>query len=194
MTFDALELPPSGLERDHVHLRKFADSDLPALNKAIHDPSIKRYMLAQPTPTDADCQAWADSLIGPWPRSTARLAIVEADRSELSGGISVHLVRARNSAECGYWIAPDRRGRRLAATALSIVADWVFDVLRAGRLSMLIDLDNCASAAVAARCGFTREGVLRSYQPIRGGRPDLESWSLIPTDPRPWTPSNRSVD
>jgi RimJ/RimL family protein N-acetyltransferase len=194
MASDDLDVPPSGLARGPVLLRRFMDSDRPALTKAIHDPLIARYMLIHALPTEADRLAWVDRLVGPWPPSTAQLAITETGRSELDGGISLHLVRARNSAESGYWISPDRRGHRLASTALSIVADWVFDVLGVGRLSLLIDLDNPASSAVAARCGFTREGVLRSYQPIRDHRPDLESWSLIPTDRRPWASSNARAD
>ena len=47
-------------------------------------------------------------------------------------------------------------------------------------------LDNDASQRVAARCGFTREGILRGYERFKGARPDVMSWSLLATDPRPW--------
>ncbi len=52
------------------------------------------------------------------------------------------------------------------------MADWTFDEVGVGRLSLLINLDNEASSAVTGRCGFTREGVLRACQPIKGARPD----------------------
>jgi len=35
--------------------------------------------------------------------------------------------------------------------------------------------------------GFSREGVLRSHEPVKGQRPDLVSWSLLPGEPRPGT-------
>lgn len=32
---------------------------------------------------------------------------------------------------------------------------------------------------------FTREGVLRAYEPFKGQRPDVVWWSLLPADDRP---------
>ena len=46
--------------------------------------------------------------------------------------------------------------------------------------------ENTPSNRLAERLGFSREGVLRSYEPFKGHRPDLASWSLLPHDPRPW--------
>jgi RimJ/RimL family protein N-acetyltransferase len=65
------------------------------------------------------------------------------------------------------------------------VADWVFSK-GVERLFLLVHPENGPSNRVAERCGFIREGVLRAYEPIKGRRPDLVSWSLLPQDPRPW--------
>lgn len=67
-------------------------------------------LLTQATPTEADRRTWAESLLGPWPPSTARLAITGATVPDISGEISVHFVRHHNSAEYGYWVAPGRTG------------------------------------------------------------------------------------
>ncbi|WP_458691147.1 GNAT family N-acetyltransferase [Nocardia tengchongensis] len=40
-----------------------------------------------------------------------------------------------------------------------------------------------ASQRVAERCGFTREGVLRSHMQFKGERRDTVLFSLRPTDP-----------
>jgi RimJ/RimL family protein N-acetyltransferase len=44
---------------------------------------------------------------------------------------------------------------------------------------------NAASAAVLERCGFTREGVLRSFREEPSGREDRVMWSLLPIDSAP---------
>jgi RimJ/RimL family protein N-acetyltransferase len=174
------------LKRGDVCLRPFREDDRAALDLASRDPRLQRYSFAETSPTDADRQAWLQRLLGPWTRHTAHLAISGRTHGEIAGGISVHLNRSYNSAEAGYWVSPDRRGHHLAATALAMVADWLFDVVHLGRLAVLINLDNTNSIAVARRCGFTLEGTPRGYMPIRGERPDLLSWSLLPGDPRPW--------
>jgi RimJ/RimL family protein N-acetyltransferase len=69
---------------------------------------------------------------------------------------------------------------------LNVVADWAFDVLAIERLTLLTDPSNQPCRRVAMRCGFTREGVMRAYQPFKNARPDMEAWSPLPTDRRPW--------
>ena len=44
--------------------------------------------------------------------------------------------------------------------------------------------ENLASQRVAERCGFTREGVLRSHVPFKGGRRDSVVFSLLPGELR----------
>jgi hypothetical protein len=43
-------------------------------------------------------------------------------------------------------------------------------------ISLLIHPDNTPSQQVANRCAFTRQGVLRAYEPFKGTRPDLISY------------------
>ncbi len=91
------------------------------------------------------------------------------------------------SAEAYYWVSPTARRRRIASRALGLIADWAFDE-GVERLFLLIRPENEPSHRLAERLGFSREGVLRSYEPFKGHRPDLVSWSLLPHDPRPWHP------
>ena len=50
------------------------------------------------------------------------------------------------------------------------------------RLELLISVGNDASKRVAARCGYVREGVLRSHHFKGGVREDTEIWSRLPSD------------
>jgi RimJ/RimL family protein N-acetyltransferase len=72
--------------------------------------------------------------------------------------------------------------RPLAAHALVLVARWGFDELDVQRITLLADPRNVASARVAERAGFQREGVLRSWTEVNGERVDHVAFSLLPTD------------
>ena len=50
------------------------------------------------------------------------------------------------------------------------------------RLELLIAIENEGSKRVAARCGYVREGVLRSLHVKNGLREDTEIWSRLAGD------------
>jgi RimJ/RimL family protein N-acetyltransferase len=49
------------------------------------------------------------------------------------------------------------------------------------RLELMIGVDNPGSKRVAVRCGYVREGVLRSLHFKQGLREDTEIWSRLAT-------------
>jgi RimJ/RimL family protein N-acetyltransferase len=59
------------------------------------------------------------------------------------------------------------------------MARWAFSTLSIARLELTCGPDNGPSQRVAERCGFTREGVLRSHIPFKGGRRDTVIFSLL---------------
>jgi RimJ/RimL family protein N-acetyltransferase len=83
------------------------------------------------------------------------------------------------TAELGYVVAPGARGRGVATAALSQLTDWAVSELGALRLELVIDVANAASKRVAARCGYEREGVLRSVHVKQELRADVEMWSVL---------------
>jgi len=50
------------------------------------------------------------------------------------------------------------------------------------RVQLSTHVDNPASQRVAERAGFRREGVLRSWEELRGSRVDLVMFSLVAAD------------
>jgi RimJ/RimL family protein N-acetyltransferase len=63
------------------------------------------------------------------------------------------------------------------------MTSWAFDSARALRIVLIIDVANASSEPVAARCGYTREGVLRSLRLKQDKRIDAAIWSRLPSDP-----------
>jgi len=177
--------PEPALGAEGVVLRPFRRDDRLALSDASRDPLIQQYTFLQPVPTESDMQAWVDNKLAPWREDTAMFAIADSESNHLLGGITLHVERDAR-ADAGFWVVPSERRRGVASRALGTVADWAFDHQGIDRLALLTNVDNEAAQAVATRCGFMREGVLRAYQQIRDERPDLVSWSLLPDDPRPW--------
>jgi RimJ/RimL family protein N-acetyltransferase len=174
------------LADDVVVLRPWRDTDVPAQLEAFSDPVFQRYSDWAPR-TEAQAHAYLAAL------EQARLrgrqiefALVEPhdERDVLGGGSLNNVELGLGRAAIGYWLAPRARGRGVATHAVRLIARWALEDLRLSRLELTCGLDNHASQRVAERCGFTREGVLRSHIPFKGGRRDSLVFSLLPGELR----------
>jgi RimJ/RimL family protein N-acetyltransferase len=110
-------------------------------------------------------------------------AIVGDDGDFLGLALAPSIDRETLTAELGYAVAPAARGRGVAVEALRQLTEWAFGELGMRRLELLISVDNAASKKVAERCGYVREGVLRSAYFKQGRRENTEIWSRLPSDP-----------
>lgn len=110
------------------------------------------------------------------------LAIADAnDPRKILGEVSLHSIEsAHQRAGMGYWLAPSARGRGAATRAVKLLADWAFADLGLARLEITCGPDNVGSQRVALRCGFRREGLLRSHMSFKGGRRDTVVFGLVP--------------
>jgi RimJ/RimL family protein N-acetyltransferase len=168
-----------------LRLRFFTETDAPAVSAACTDPAIGRYTFMKEGLSEQEARAWIARGNAMWADGHPRFAIVDAEAEQLLGQIGMAVSDHYQSAEAYYWVAAGARRHGVASTALALLADWAFDH-DVERLYLLIDPENEASHRVAARCGFTREGLLRAFERVKGHRRDLVSWSLLPGDPRPW--------
>ncbi|MGQ3052421.1 MAG: GNAT family N-acetyltransferase [Roseateles sp.] len=80
----------------------------------------------------------------------------------LLGGTGLHRMDwAVRKFEIGYWIRPEAAGRGHVSEAVRLLTALAFDQLDARRVEIRCDARNLRSRAVAERCGFELEGVLR---------------------------------
>ncbi len=70
----------------------------------------------------------------------------------------------------------------MATRAVRLLSRWALTELGLSRVQLGTYIDNYASQRVAERCGFVREGVLRSYIEVKGCRHDVVMFSLLPDD------------
>lgn len=182
-----LPLPDPPLRGASIWLRPWGRQDVPAIVAACADPSISRWSPNIPFPySDNDALKWLDSQE---PRQLAgdgfELAVVQSESAEVLGAIDIGNVNAMlHTASVGYWLASEARGRGHMSNAVRLLARWAFDQLGLARLDLTTDPENEASQHVAERCGFRREGHLRSHMLVfhSGQRRDSLIYGLLPDE------------
>jgi RimJ/RimL family protein N-acetyltransferase len=178
-----LLFPSPPLADDCVLLRRWREADVPDIAMAFGDPLTQRFSWTQATAyTEDDARGHFDSLEPARLRGEAvQFALVEpTDEDIVLGSVSLYDVSLEQGrAATGYWLAPGARGRGVASRAVRLLAQWGFAELGLSRIELTCGPDNEASARVAARCGFVREGVMRSHLRFKGGRRDTVLFSLL---------------
>ncbi|HSC91859.1 MAG TPA: GNAT family N-acetyltransferase [Gaiellaceae bacterium] len=166
-----------------TRLERLADRHLEAVAELVADPDVLRFTrIPVPTPPDF-ARSWLASYErGRLDGTREGFAIVDAAGAVLGLALAPHIEREEATVELGYVVAPAARGRGVATAALRLLTDWALGELGARRVELRIGVANEASKRVAERCGYTREGVLRSLYLKPGVREDTEIWSRLPDD------------
>jgi RimJ/RimL family protein N-acetyltransferase len=172
------------LADDVVALRRWCESDAPALAEAAADPLIRRYLPA------LSASILGGSLLlrqlGTAQRGRDRIAFAiaaAAEPAELLGGITLWGVdRGAGCGTVSYWVAAPARGRGVVTRALRLLAGWALDELGLKRLEVFVEPDNIGSLRAAERCGFVRERLLRSHLEHQGLRRDAILMVLLATE------------
>lgn len=90
----------------------------------------------------------------------------------LLGGTGLHgLDWGVRRFEIGYWIRASAQGHGYVSEAVRALTAMAFDHLRARRVEIRMDDTNRRSRAVAERCGFELEGILRNDSLTPAGEP-----------------------
>jgi RimJ/RimL family protein N-acetyltransferase len=176
-----------------MRLEPFGEIHLEALTAMLGDPDILRFTrVPEPTPPDF-ARAWLEGYeAGRRDGTREAFAAIGASVSgdEASGrgreeflGLALvpSIDREAREVELGYLVAPAARGRGVATAILRELTRWAFEQ-GALRAELVIDVDNPASERVAERCGYLREGVLRSIHFKGEQRMDATLWSRLPSD------------
>jgi ribosomal-protein-serine acetyltransferase len=152
-----------------VALRRVEPGDLAAIAGFPFTVSITE-------PLDAPAAlAAAHAAGGFWGEAAGAAAIVEAASGRLLG--TTQFYRAApciHGFELGYILhGADDRGRGFGTEAVGLMSDHVFAAFPAVfRQQLMIETWNVASWRLAERCGFVREGLLRSAGFGAGDRAD----------------------
>lgn len=166
-----------------LSLVPFSSAHLAAIEPALRDPdTLRGTRIPEPTPPGFAARWLAGYDDGRRNGTREAFAIEASDGAFLGLAMAPRIEADAQTAELGYIVMPEARGRGVATQALRMLTDWAFAERGLVRLELLIATTNAPSSKVAARCGYTLEGVLRSLYFKQGRRQDTELWSRLATD------------
>ncbi len=158
-------------------LRPFAAADFGAARDLEKDAAAARWVPPLPADTGAGVVAFYEACR----RDGSLLHLAIADR--VAGtylGEAMLAIGEHGVGEVGCCVVPVARGRGIATEALRLLTDWGFTTLGLGRVQVFVATENVAALRLAESAGFRREGVLRSYLAVDGGRLDAVVLARLP--------------
>ncbi len=167
-----------------VRLERLEERWLDDVAALVADGEVLRYTrIPEPPPTDF-ARGWIQSYVAAREDGAREgFVAIDGDGRFLGLGLVPHIDVEGSEMELGYIVASEARGRGAGTAILRLLTRWAFDERHAQRLVLIIDIENRASVRVAERCGYRREGVMRSIHVKQGRRADAELWSRLPSDP-----------
>jgi RimJ/RimL family protein N-acetyltransferase len=174
--------PSPVIHAARLDLREYGPDDA-GLVRALRDSGGEPEALPPGAPADpAEVPRWlADGVHRPR-REGLGVHLMMLDRAALRivGSISLfHADWEIRSAELGYGVRGDERGKGYATEALAAVARWALAEGGIQRAWLTANTDNTASCRVAEKAGFQREGTLRRAGLEDDGLHDLAVFSLL---------------
>ncbi len=152
----------------------------------VADPEVLRYTRIPEPPPDGFAETWIASYdAGRRDGTRDGFAAIDRDGEFVGLGLAPTIDRKGREIELGYIVPERARGCGVASEILRLLTAWAFGEVGALRACLIIDPENRASEGVAERCGYVREGVMRSIHVKQGRRSDAGLWSRLPTDPHP---------
>lgn len=178
-----LDYPDPELRSDLVRLRMWSYDDLPCIEAASSDPNIPQGTTVPAHYTEEEGRAFIERQ---WGRHTSgqglSMAIADSGNDEAEGLVFLGLGRIRGHCRLGYWLIPEARRKGRGTEAVGLASRWVLTATDVHRLVAGVEPSNVASLALLRKCGFTEEGLLRSWLWIGDRLCDAIQFSLLRTD------------
>jgi ribosomal-protein-serine acetyltransferase len=168
---DAALLPRTAAISDAYH-------ELLAAN---HERLARRGWAAEP-PTPEGTRSFLEGSGRAWLEGAelpVAIAIPAKEGWQLVGTAGLRINRYTQAGDAWYWIDAAFEGRGLVSRAMTILLDQAFGPLGLARVTVHTEAANQRSRAVAARLGFTEEGLHRQAIAIRGQRRDEVVYGLL---------------
>ena len=166
-----------------VRLVPLDESHLAGVEALLDDPDTLRFTrIPEPVPPGF-AREWIERYEKGRVDGTREAFAAVEDRAFVGLALAPDIDREGREIELGYIVAPSARSRGVATELLRLLTDWAFTEAGALRIHLIISVDNAASERVAQRCGYVREGVMRSVHLKQGRRGDAALWSRLPSDP-----------
>lgn len=176
-----LTYPAARPTAGNVTLRAFADTDLPLVAELATDPYLPLIGTVPHPFTEADGLAFLRRQQQRLTDGTGYSFAVAELGSDRALGTAGLWLRDREYGRCsaGYTVAPSARHRGVATAALAALTGFAWTHSELHRVELYIEPWNVGSTRVAERCGYRREGLLRSHTVIGGARRDMALYAAV---------------
>jgi RimJ/RimL family protein N-acetyltransferase len=175
--------PSPVIRSDRLDLREFGPDDLGLASEVAAAGEREALPPGVPVNRDELAQWFAAGMPLGGRGDAVHLMMLDRAHGRMVGSISVfHADWQVRSAEIGYGVRSDARGEGYATEALAAVARWALTEGGLQRAWLTTNTDNAASARVAEKAGFRREGTLRRAAREDDGLHDLAVYSLLEDD------------
>jgi RimJ/RimL family protein N-acetyltransferase len=176
-------MEPLELTDGVVVLRAPGPQDVDRITEICQEPSIQRWTTVPSPYARADAEGFVTGMVRDgWADGSSLTWAVRVD--DVLVGMVGLAMEGVGSAEIGYWLASDHRGRGLMSRAVALVLDVAFGRLALDRVLWRAYAGNLPSRHVAERAGFRVEGEIRLGAIQRGVRCDEWLGTLLRDDPR----------
>lgn len=167
-----------------TRLRALEPEDAPALREMINDGNMEYLLGGWSFPVSQREQlAWMETLDDRG-KTLLRCAVEEKASGRFAGVVMLTGIDYKNgTAEIHIkTVDGDLRNKGLGSDAIRALTGYAFDELRLMCVYALVNERNGASLRMFEKCGFAREGLLRSRLFKRGERLNVVSLSLCASD------------
>jgi RimJ/RimL family protein N-acetyltransferase len=172
--------PSPTISSDRLDLREFGPDDLSLASEVAAAGEREAIPPGVPATPEQLAEWFASGNYRGDRASSVHLIMVDRERGKMVGSIGVfHADWEVRSAEIGYGVRSDERGKGYASEALAAVARWLLTDVGIQRAWLTANTDNVASVRVAEKAGFRREGILRRAAKEDDGLHDQALFSLL---------------
>jgi RimJ/RimL family protein N-acetyltransferase len=177
------------IEMPTFRLRPYRPSDVTAVAEHRSDPTTAQWQSWAAPYSVERAQQLIDSVMaldGPTRGEWWELVIADPTTDALMGNLAVHLAEHGHSAEIGYALCVEQRGKGLATAAAQVLVDALFARPEINRVEGSLHPDNFASAMVLERLGFVYEGTSRQSFWVDGVVSDDPHYGLLREEWEAW--------
>ena len=181
-----MQLP---LETVEFRLRMHQLGDAEAVARLRSDPTTAQWQSwATPYSVERARQAIADlmEVQQPMPGKWWGVVIADLSTDAYLGNVVFCVAEHGHTAEIGYGLNVDQRGKGIAGKAVQLVVDALFARPEIQRVEASLHPDNIASATLLERLGMQYEGTSRSSYWVDGVNSDDPHSALLRSDYEAW--------
>lgn len=172
------------LETERLILNEITDQHVEELSVILSDPEVAKHDYFYPTKNLEEVMQFIERY-GEERQDNEEITwgIFEKSTKKLVGtcGLGDFLDQAKR-AEIGYALAQDHWGKGYATEAIQAVVAYGFEVVGLNRIEASITPGNESSVRVLEKNGFTREGLVRQRDYLKGQLVDSIIMGILRTD------------